>query len=546
MIFKKKQDAAAQQAAAGEARPAGKDKVAAFFRKNWKWMVPVVCVAVLGGWFILRPDKAQDANVDVSYVQTTPEKRDLSNSLSGTGTLNPANTYNVKSLVAGKVLTSTIEEGDIVEEGTVLYTVDASDATTKVEQASITLQQAQRSYDKTVDRQYVRAEVAGVVATLKVAKGDEVTSGQEVAVIRDSSKMVLQLEFPAADAATFSVGQSAEVTLDGTFETLTGTVTAVTGTDALSTGNLLTRTVTITVRNAGGLTTAQAATATVNGVSCIAAKCFEYQAERTLTTLAAGTVTAINVQEGGAVNKDDIVLQISGEDLTEAIQSAAETLRSAELNMDNLQEAMNNYTVTSPISGTIIEKNAKAGDALTAGADLCTIYDLSYLVMVINVDELQVSDVSVGQSVQVTADAVPDKTYTGTVTRVSMKGSSNGGTTTYPVTVRIDETEGLRPGMNANAEIVIAEAGNALAVPNAAIVRGGYVLVTKDSPSAANADPDMTAPEGYVYVPVKIGVSDDDYTQIISGVTGNDTVAYDPSSVSTDDYYDDGSSVMIF
>ena len=546
MIFKKKQDAAAQQAAASEARPAGKDKVAAFFRKNWKWMVPVVCVAVLGGWFILRPDRAQDANVDVSYVQTTPEKRDLSNSLSGTGTLNPANTYNVKSLVAGKVLTSTIEEGDIVEEGTVLYTVDASDATTKAEQASITLQQAQRSYDKTVDRQYVRAEVAGVVATLKVAKGDEVTSGQEVAVIRDSSKMVLQLEFPAADAATFSVGQSAEVTLDGTFETLTGTVTAVTGTDALSTGNLLTRTVTITVRNAGGLTTAQAATATINGVSCIAAKCFEYQAERTLTTLAAGTVTAINVQEGGAVNKDDIVLQISGEDLTEAIQSAAETLRSAELNMDNLQEAMNNYTVTSPISGTIIEKNAKAGDALTAGADLCTIYDLSYLVMVINVDELQVSDVSVGQSVQVTADAVPDKTYTGTVTRVSMKGSSNGGTTTYPVTVRIDETEGLRPGMNANAEIVIAEAGNALAVPNAAIVRGGYVLVTKDSPSAANADPDMTAPEGYVYVPVKIGVSDDDYTQIISGVTGNDTVAYDPSSVSTDDYYDDGSSVMIF
>ena len=546
MIFKKKQDAAAQQAAAGEARPAGKDKVTAFFRKNWKWMVPVVCVAVLGGWFILRPDRAQDANVDVSYVQTTPEKRDLTNSLSGTGTLNPANTYNVKSLVAGKVLTSTIEEGDIVEEGTVLYTVDSSDATTKAEQASITLQQAQRSYDKTVDRQYVRAEVAGVVATLKVAKGDEVTSGQEVAVIRDSSKMVLQLEFPAADAAAFSVGQSAEVTLDGTFETLTGTVTAVTGTDALSTGNLLTRTVTITVRNAGGLTTAQAATATINGVSCIAAKCFEYQAERTLTTLTAGTVTAINVQEGGAVNKDDIVLQISGEDLTEAIQSAAETLRSAELNMDNLQEAMNNYTVTSPISGTINEKNAKAGDALTVGADLCTIYDLSYLVMVINVDELQVSDISVGQSVQVTADAVPDKTYTGTVTRVSMKGSSNGGTTTYPVTVRIDETEGLRPGMNANAEIVIAEAGNALAVPNAAIVRGGYVLVTKDSPSAANADPDMTAPEGYVYVPVKTGVSDDDYTQIISGVTGNDTVAYDPSSVSTDDYYDDGSSVMIF
>ena len=540
MIFKKKQDAAAQQAAAGEARPAGKDKVAAFFRKNWKWMVPVACVAVLGGWFILRPDRAQDANVDVNYVQTTPEKRDLSNSLSGTGTLNPANTYNVKSLVAGKVLTSTIEEGDIVEEGTVLYTVDASDATTKAEQASITLQQAQRSYDKTVDRQYVRAEVAGVVATLKVAKGDEVTSGQEVAVIRDSSKMVLHLEFPAADAAAFSVGQSAEVTLDGTFETLTGTVTAVTGTDTLSTGNLLTRTVTITVRNAGGLTTAQAATATVNGVSAIGAATFQYQAERTLTTLAAGTVTAIHAREGDSVNKDDIVLQISGDDLSESIQSASETLRGAELSMQSTQDAMNNYTITSPINGTIIEKSAKAGDALSAGSDLCTIYDLSYLEMTINVDELQVSSLSVGQTVQVTADAVQDRTYEGVVTRVSMKGDTSGGTTTYPVTVRIDETDGLRPGMNANAEIVVAQAKNALAVPNAAVVRGSYVLVTQDSPSAVNADPDMVAPDGFVYVKVKLGVSDSDYTQVVSGLTAQDTVGYDPSSVSSDTYYDNG------
>ena len=540
MIFKKKQDAAAQQAAAGEARPAGKDKVAAFFRKNWKWMVPVACVAVLGGWFILRPDRAQDANVDVSYVQTTPEKRDLSNSLSGTGTLNPANTYNVKSLVAGKVLTSTIEEGDIVEEGTVLYTVDASDATTKAEQASITLQQAQRSYDKTVDRQYVRAEVAGVVATLKVAKGDEVTSGQEVAVIRDSSKMVLHLEFPAADAAAFSVGQSAEVTLDGTFETLTGTVTAVTGTDTLSTGNLLTRTVTISVRNAGGLTTAQAATATVNGVSSIGAATFQYQAERTLTTLAAGTVTAIHAREGDSVNKDDIVLQISGDDLSESIQSASETLRGAELSMESTQDTMNNYTITSPISGTIIEKAAKVGDALSTGSDLCTIYDLSYLEMTINVDELQVSSLSVGQTVQVTADAVQDRTYEGVVTRVSMKGDTSGGTTTYPVTVRIDETDGLRPGMNANAEIVVAQAKNALAVPNAAVVRGSYVLVTQDSPSAVNADPDMVAPDGFVYVKVKLGVSDSDYTQVVSGLTAQDTVGYDPSSVSSDTYYDNG------
>ena len=542
MNWKKKKDT--PEAQTPEAAAAGKGPVP-FLKKNWKWLVPVLCVAVAGGVFLLRPQQAKPASVDASYTEAAPERRDVTNTLSGTGTLNPANTYTVKSLVDGKVLTGTIEEGNIVEESNVLYTIDSSDASTNFEKAEIAMQQAQRSYDKVVDRQYVRAEVAGVVSSLKVTKGDEVTSGQEVAVIRDSSRMLLTLEFPAADAANFSVGQSAAVTLDGTFEQLDGTVTSVSGTDALSAGNLLTRTVTITVKNAGGLTTAQAATASINGVSSIGSATFAYQAERTLTAQAAGTVTSINVQEGSEVAKDDIILGLSGDDLTESIQSASESLRSAEISMQNLQDAMNNYTITAPISGTIIEKDAKVGDAVKAGDTLCIVYDLSYLEMSINVDELQISSISVGQQVQITADAVPDKTYVGTVTRVSMKGASNGGTTTYPVTIRIDDTDGLRPGMNANAEIVVAEAKNALVVPNAAVVRGSYVLVTKDSPSAANADTAMEAPEGFVYVPVKTGVSDDDYTQIVSGIQEGDTIGYDPSSVSSDSYYDDGGSYIM-
>ncbi|MFR1779230.1 MAG: efflux RND transporter periplasmic adaptor subunit [Faecalibacterium prausnitzii] len=542
MIWKKKKDASAEAAEAAEA----KSGASAFAKKNWKWLVPVVVAAAAGAVFLISGGGNKAASRDVTYAETTPVRQDVSNSLSGTGTLNPANTYTVKSLVDGKILTGGFEEGDKVEEGDVLYTIDSSDASTNLEKASIALQQAQRSYDKTVDLQYVRAEVDGTVSSLKVAKGDQVTSGQEVAVIRDSSKMLLNLLFPAADAANFSVGQSADVVLDGTFETLKGTITAITGTDELSTGNLLVRTVTIRVNNAGGLTTAQAATASVNGVSSIASATFAYQAERTLTAQAGGTVSAINVQEGDAVSKGDILIELTGDDLTESIQSASESLRSAEISMQNQQDNMSNYTITSPISGTIIEKDAKQGDALTSGSTLCVIYDLSYLEMVINVDELQIGALSVGQKVQITADAVADKTYVGTVTRVSMKGSSSGGTTTYPITIRIDDTDGLRPGMNANAEIVVAEANNALVVPNAAVIRGGYVLVSKKSPSAANAVEDMDAPEGYVYVKVETGVSDDSYTEIKSGLQEDDTVAYDTSSVSSDDYYSDSHSDSIW
>ena len=133
MIWKKsKQPADSQQDAAAAPKKGG---AAAFAKKNWKWLVPVAIVVLAGGWWLLKPKSAKPANVDTSYTEAAPETRDVSNTLSGTGTLKAANTYSVKSLVSGKVLTGSFEEGDIVEEGTVLYTVDSSDATTKVEQA---------------------------------------------------------------------------------------------------------------------------------------------------------------------------------------------------------------------------------------------------------------------------------------------------------------------------------------------------------------------------------------------------------------------------
>ena len=210
MIWNKKKDGAENPGAETPAAQTTKAPVL-FLQKNWKWLVPVVCVVIAGGVFLLKPKKASTTAVDPSYLEASPEVRDVSNTLSGTGTLNPANTYTVKSLVEGKVLTGEFEEGDVLDEGSILYTLDSSDASTNFEKAEIAMQQAQRSYDKVVDRQYVRAEVDGTVSTLKVAKGDEVTSGQEVAIIRDSSKMLLTLEFPAADAANFSVGQTAQV-----------------------------------------------------------------------------------------------------------------------------------------------------------------------------------------------------------------------------------------------------------------------------------------------------------------------------------------------
>ena len=107
MIWKKKKDASAEAAETAEA----KSGVSAFAKKNWKWLVPVVVVAAAGAVFLIGGGN-KAASRDVTYAETTPTRQDVSNSLSGTGTLNPANTYTVKSLVDGKILTGGFEEGD--------------------------------------------------------------------------------------------------------------------------------------------------------------------------------------------------------------------------------------------------------------------------------------------------------------------------------------------------------------------------------------------------------------------------------------------------
>ena len=509
----------------------GKKDPKQFLKRNWKKITAVVCVAAVAAAVLLPKNSKKAVQASTQYMEAALERRDITNTFSGSGTISAANTYTVKSLVKGTVLTADFEVGDTIKKGTVLYTIDSSDVATSVEKAQLALEQAQRSYDDTADAQYIRSVIGGTVASIKVKAGDYVTAGQEIATVRDDSSLLLTLEFPAADASGFAVGQAAEVILNGTFETLSGTVQAVAGTDTISSGNLLVRTVTIAVKNNGSLTTAQAASAIINGVSALASARFDYQHQQTVTATTSGTVAAVCVKEGTAIEANTAIVQLSGTELSRQVQSAADSLLNAQLSMSDTQKQMENYTIPSPISGTVIQKNVKAGDTVgtdtTASETLCTIYDLSYLEMTLNVDELEILSIKEGQTVTITADAIPDRTFTGVVTSVSAAGTTTGGTTTYPVTIRIDDTGDLLPGMNATAEIEVSSASNALAVPNGSVVRGNYVLVTKDSPSAANAVQDMTAPDGYVYVKITTGTSDDDYIEVASGLQEGDTIAYD-------------------
>ena len=505
-------------------------------RHLWRWIILGAVVLLIGG-FVLRTVSAGRKMMEAitAYTEEPVAERTIIHSLTGSATLKPANSYTLTTLIEGEVLSADFEEGDIVEKDSVLYEVDSSDVANNIERAELSLSQAQRSYNSTSDLRYIKADTAGTVYSLNVGVGDSVSAGQVVGTVRDSGTMTLELPFPSDDALNFYSGQPAEVTLDGSFETLWGTVKSVSGSDIVGLGNMITRNVTISVDNPGGLSVSQAAAASVGGVGCAGSGSFKCNSESALIAMSSGTVSAVNVPEGSWVSKDQAVVTLGGRSINDSIQNAADNLRSAELSMENTQEQLENYTITSPIGGTVVNKEYKTGDTIEAGKQLCTIYDLSYLEMVLNIDELDIASIKVGQKVTITADAVPNAEFDGVVTKVSVAGTTQGGITSYPVTVRIDETGGLLPGMNVDAEIVVSRAENALSVIGTAISRGAggtsVVLVTADSPSAVNAI-ERQAPEGYVYVEVETGSGDGDYFEITKGLQLGDTVAYMPPQTS--------------
>ena len=510
-------------------------------KRRWKkFAVAGVALVVAAGvgWQMLSPGQSSAASA-TSYTTAEVTRMDVSSSITGSGTLEAADSYSVTTLIEGSILTADFEEGDEVEEGTILYTIDSSDASNSLEQAEISLNQAQRSYNNQLESQedlIITAPVSGQVYSIDVEVGDDVAAGETVATIRDSQTMSLEVSFPADDASSFYVGQSATVTLDSTFETLTGTISKISGTDTVLTGNVIVRTVTIDVSNPGGLSTEQTASAAVGTATSTASGTFTYKEEETVTAQVSGEVSSIRVSEGDQVSSGQTLIVLTSDDLDDSLQSASESLRNAEISLENQYENLDDYTITSPIKGTIVDKNYNAGETTEANQVLCTIYDLSYLTMTLSVDELDIASIEVGQSVSIVADAVEDTTYTGTVTKVSVAGTSSGSATTYPVTIRIDETDGLLPGMSVDATIELASAEDVLAIPSAALNRGDTVLVTADSPSAANGTlVESTAEDGedYYSVEVTTGVSGDDYIEIVSGLQEGDTVAYIPTSSSS-------------
>jgi multidrug efflux pump subunit AcrA (membrane-fusion protein) len=146
----------------------------------------------------------------------------------------------------------------------------------------------------------------------------------------------------------------------------------------------------------------------------------------------------------------------------------------------------------------------------------------------VNVDELDILSVSVGQKAEITLDAIEDQQFEGEITGIDKSGTSNGGVTKYAVEITVSKDDSMLAGMNASASIIVSEAENVLLIPAQAVTEEGntsYVYTEKDDSSGELSGK----------TEVETGATDGNQIEITSGLTEGTTVYYQAMGTSSSD-----------
>jgi HlyD family secretion protein len=228
------------------------------------------------------------------------------------------------------------------------------------------------------------------------------------------------------------------------------------------------------------------------------------------------------------------------------IATADAAVVQAQVARDKARHDLDQATLTAPFSGTVATVSSVAGSTVGAGTEAVALNDEAGLHLDVKLSESDVTQVQKDQPVNLTFDAIPNQTITGTVTSIATAADNSSGVVTYLVQVHFDPgTLPVKVGMSANASIRVAHHAGVLQVPNRAIHTTGplktiEVLYGKDKTP--------------VTVQVTIGATNGQMTEITGCVqTGNqclregDTVAMTlPSSATGNDPSSPGGNVMTF
>lgn len=547
--------------------------------------ITAAAVALLLGGGIWAVVKSRDAGTeDVTQTTAMVSCGDLETYIEGSGVTAAKKREELGREVKGKVTQVLVAEGDEVHTGDPLLVIDptetrkeladaqkelteaergVSDAQLEVSKAQSDLSAAQRK----LSRLNITAPFTGKLIPAKDSDdkdvsfrvGEQVSEGQVIGYMVNDRQMKLTLAFSAEYARSIRTGQSATVSIASAMSEVSGTVSSVETAQQISSEGVRVIRVGITVNNPGSLTKGMTATATINAGRLGAiypanAGTLEYSREEAVTAQMSGEIIKLNGTSYSTYNGGALIMSLSSDASQDEIAAAQNGIAAANRTVDSaktaanekrahiaeLQQQIQNSTVTSPMDGIVVSLNAVEGQEATGS-------------------------VQQGQQATMTmyASDGSEISLTGEVQSVALEptqssGDGQGSMPTFKAVISVDPLEGQKvySGMSIEYKITTASSYGCLMVPSSAIVNtdSGTAVFAKPLTDENGNEipfeetlpiPEGTEgiPEGYQLVPVETGIADSTNTEILGGLEeGTEVFLAGPSDLYAD-MSDDGMSV---
>ncbi len=454
-----------------------------------RWLFWLLCLVFLGGigyviYYQVTVAPTQHAR---RRVLTRPvERRTLTITVSANGTVTPERLINVSPKNSGILKRLLVKEGDLVKQGQILAYMDDSNlvgqltsAQGQLAQAEANLQKAQRG-----NRPQDIAQAQGVL--------DEAEANLQKAQRGNRSQ---------------DIGQ-AQATLQSSQAALSKAVDNFLRNQQLY--------------NAGGLSLQVLNQSRADRDS---AQAEVMRTQQALALQKAGSRLE-DIQQARAVvkQKQQALELLKAGTRQEDIDIARAQVTSARGSLQSIQAQINDTIIRAPFDGLVTKKYADPGAFVTpttASSDVSSATSSSILALastnevIADLAETNIPKISIGQKVTIDADAYPDETFEGKVKRIAAQSVVTQNVTSFEVRLSISDPQRLlRPGMNVTTNFQIGQLKNALVVPTAAVVRrenstGVFVAGENNQP---------------VFTRIETGATVDKFTEVESGLTGNERV----------------------
>lgn len=528
------------------------------FAKARKFVSGIIVILLIVGIYFGFKTLGKNT-ADTSYVLAAVEKGTIVASVSGTGQISASNQVDVKPKTSGDVVYVNLKNGQEVKAGTLLAQIDTSDAQQAVRNAEIALQRAQLALDKitgiTTDEGTIRGSRQKAEDEIKKAYEDgynsitsmflelpDIMSGLNSALFSydfDRSQQNItyyvnmvrsynETKVAQYEKDTYNKYSAARAAYDKNFQDFKSTSRS---SDQETIDALINQTystmelVSDAIKSANNLIQYYRDELTQRG--------FKVQSLTTTHLSNLSTYTGKTNNYLVSLLSIKTTIQDSKESILDVdfdVTDQEINVQEAENNLLNAKEKVNDCYVRAPFSGTITNiADIQKGDTISSSISVATLIT-NQKIAEISLNEVDAAEVKIGQKATLTFDAIEDLTITGEVLETDIIGTATQGVVSYNIKVGMDtQDERIKTGMTVSAAIIVDTNQNILIIPNSAIKSSGDVSYVE----IPNEEIDLTAAaanSGIILstVPsqkeVQIGLANDSYTEVVSGLSEGDKV----------------------